>query len=627
MIQSVKYVSVLCLKEDKPKLISALQECGEMMLCESSDSVRNTSDSAEKLRRIENLRESIKQFEKKKPLFAQPPEVDISKLKDVEEENVISTDEVEATVSDISDSEALLIKTNSLLEELLPWKNLTVKPKEINSSFYVKTVLGRVRTANYNDLLSAVQENEMSADKIYGDANFTYVVIVFMNGSSISCLEGTSFEQITLPDIEGTVDENIEYLLNKTNSLVKHISDLKEDLTRRLENDRSADLLYEQYKAEIDRETAPVILTDETAIVEGWVPVDRLDKVKKAVGNALDVYCIEDREPYDDEDPPAVLRNNKIVSQFESITTMFSPVRYRGVDPNSVMAPCYWIIFGLMMGDAGYGLMMVVFGLLLKKFMKPKGNTLGLFNVIIYSSITSIIAGVVFGSYFGEELFPPLLFSSMNEPIKMLIFTMVVGALHIILALITSAYYKIKAGNVWDGILDSIPWILTIVGIGFLFIPSFDKVGIVLIAVGMGTVLFTGGRAKPTVFGKITGGLLALYDITSYMSDILSYSRILALGLATGVVGMVMNMLAKMLFSAFSGPAVIIGAVGAGVIYIVGHVFNLALGLLSAYVHDCRLQYIEFYGKFYEGEGVLFDAFSIKPKLVSIKNNNNNTEE
>ena len=159
---------------------------------------------------------------------------------------------------------------------------------------------------------------------------------------------------------------------------------------------------------------------------------------------------------------------------------------------------------------------------------------------------------------------------------------------------------------------------LVISGICLIFLAATRTVGIVLACVGAAIILFTAGRAKKGIIGKITGGLVGLYGITNYLSDILSYSRILALSLATGVVGMVMNMLAGMIQGS------VIGFILSLLIYIVGHVFNLVLGLLSAYVHDCRLQYIEFYGKFYEGSGKLFQPLSINPKYIQIQENGGN---
>lgn len=173
-------------------------------------------------------------------------------------------------------------------------------------------------------------------------------------------------------------------------------------------------------------------------------------------------------------------------------------------------------------------------------------------------------------------------------------------------------YADIRAGHVWDAIFDQLSWMVLITGAALLFLPATSTVGMVMAIAGAVTILLTAGRKKPGVFGKITGGLLGLYNITGYASDILSYSRILALSLATGVVGMVMNLLAGMLQGS------IIGFVFSLLVYIVGHAFNLAMGLLSAYVHDSRLQYIEFFGKFYEGGGYAFKPLSVDTKYVDV---------
>ena len=173
-------------------------------------------------------------------------------------------------------------------------------------------------------------------------------------------------------------------------------------------------------------------------------------------------------------------------------------------------------------------------------------------------------------------------------------------------------------GKVLDALFDQLSWILLITGLGLLFLPAAQTVGMVLAAVGALTILFTAGRDRKGLISKAVGGLSGLYGITSYLSDILSYSRILALSLATGVVGMVMNMLAGMIQGS------VMGWILSLLIYAAGHVFNLALSLLSAYVHDCRLQYIEFYGKFYEGGGTLFRPFAIDPHYLRLKKDGGN---
>ena len=241
--------------------------------------------------------------------------------------------------------------------------------------------------------------------------------------------------------------------------------------------------------------------------------------------------------------------------------------------------------------------------------------------------MTTILFGFVFGSFFGAEFtvpwFPvPLpLVSPLGDPIGMLVLCLGVGVLHIFTGLIVKMYDDIRSGHLWDAIFDQFTWILVISGLLLLALPSLQMVGIGIAVVGAGTILLTGGRHKKGI-GKVTGGLGALYNITSFLSDILSYARIMALGLATGVIGMVMNTLAGMVMGI---PLVMItenvslfGILFALIIYIIGHVFNLAMSLLSAYVHDSRLQYIEFYNKFYDGGGYEFKPLSIRTKYVDL---------
>ena len=217
----------------------------------------------------------------------------------------------------------------------------------------------------------------------------------------------------------------------------------------------------------------------------------------------------------------------------------------------------------------------------------------------------------IIASYFGAT-WHPLLFAPLDNPMGMLIFCMIIGVLHIFSGMAMKMAAQIKAGHFLDAVFDEVSWMMLIAGLGLLFLPQTRTVGAVLAILGAAIVLLTAGRAKKGVFGKIIGGFGGLYGITSYLSDILSYSRILALSLASGVVGMVMNLLAGMVQGS------VIGFVLSLLIYAVGHVFNLAMGLLSAYVHDSRLQYIEFFNKFYEGGGYAFRPLQINPRFVDV---------
>ena len=191
-----------------------------------------------------------------------------------------------------------------------------------------------------------------------------------------------------------------------------------------------------------------------------------------------------------------------------------------------------------------------------------------------------------------------------------LILSIVVGGLHLISGYLIKAYANIRDGKLLDALFDNFAWIFLITGIGLLFIESVSKVGIALAITGAALIVLTHGRSSKNIFGKLGKGLYSLYNSVGVFSDILSYSRILALSLSSAIIGMVMNILAELLQGIF------IGIVMSAFVYIIGHAFNLAMGLHSAYVHDSRLQYIQFFGKFYEGGGVEFKPLSMNLKHI-----------
>jgi len=233
----------------------------------------------------------------------------------------------------------------------------------------------------------------------------------------------------------------------------------------------------------------------------------------------------------------------------------------------------------------------------------------------MFSGITTMFWGALFGSYFGAT-WNPILLEPMKDPLKMLVLSLILGALHIISGLLVKVYANIKSKQYFAALVDQGSWILIIVGLGMLFLPKFNQAGTILLIIGAAMIVLFAGRQNKNIFGRLGSGLYSLYGATSYMSDILSYSRILALSLSTAVIAMVMNMLAGMVQGS------VIGFIFSIVIYLVGHVFNLLMGLLSAYVHASRLQYIEFFGKFYEGGGYEFKPLSLKLNHINqIKEN------
>lgn len=611
VIAQMKRLSIVCMKEDRERLLESLQKCGEIMLCDREEG-RSDQSAAQKAREMEQLIKELKPYRPPKNLFETAPPVGMDVFeKDSGEEQQLAS-QMEALLSDVEALQKKLEGNKALYRQLLPWKELTVPVEQLGESAYTRSVVGTLPTRAYPQAVQTAAQQGAGLDMVSQTPAQTCLALTSLKGEDSAWIKDLGFETVSLPLSQGKVSENLDRLSGQIQEEQQLLHQKQEELKKLASGSDAPDLLYEQYHAQSQREQAPVTETIETVCLEAWAPADRLDRVKKAVERVTEVYLLDSRDPLPEETAPTVLRNNWFVRQFEGITNMFNAPRYGGVDPNPVMAPWYWLIFGLMMGDAGYGLMMAVLIVAGKKLIKPKGNTLKLMNVMLYSSLTTMVCGVLFGSYFGET-WHPILFSPLDNPVAMLILTLVIGVAHIFTGMIVNMVMKIKAGRLWDAVFDDLSWMLVIGGIGMFFLPAVKTVGIVLAAVGAVVILLTAGRSKKGFFGKVAGGLGGLYGITNYLSDILSYSRILALSLATGVVGMVMNMLAGML----QGSA--LGFVLSLAIYVVGHVFNLALGLLSAYVHDCRLQYIEFYGKFYEGGGELFEPFAIRTQYITLE--------
>lgn len=423
-------------------------------------------------------------------------------------------------------------------------------------------------------------------------------------------VKAMGFNEISLPKNNRFVSEIIKEKEEQVDANLKRIEELENKLREFAEDANRLELLNDQIASLRELKTAPVRLTLETAYLEGWLRNDQIDVLEKAIKKATQVYDLEIVEPREDEVSPTYTKNNRFVSAFEAVTNMFSRPQPGEVDPNPAMSIWFWFIFGMMMGDVGYGILMFVIFFALIKIKKPKGESIKLYKLLLYSSITTVFWGVMFGSYFGYSLWKPVLLDPISDMQTLLVISLVVGALHVITGILVGAYNNIIQGKWLDAIFDQFSWVILIVGAGLIFVPSLNRVGIALAITGAVIILFTAGRAKKNIFSKLLGGLGSLYGATGYASDILSYSRILALSLSTAVIGMVMNILAEMVMGSF------IGYIAAAAIYLVGHLFNLVMGLLSAYVHDSRLQYIEFFGKFYEGGGYPFAPLSYNLKYI-----------
>ena len=358
--------------------------------------------------------------------------------------------------------------------------------------------------------------------------------------------------------------------------------------------------------------------TQKTVVLEGWIPEKGIPDFEKRMTALRTPLYLAFTDPEEGDAVPTLLRNNSLVEPFEMVTEMYTMPVYGEIDPNFLMAPFFVVYFGMMLSDAGYGLLLALGALFVLWKTKLKGVPRKIAQLLVLGGLCTIPWGLLFGGIFGDTFktvfgLGPLWFDPVEEPLNMIFLSLGMGIFQILVGLGTKVYLNIRQGHIWDAVFDQGFWVLVLLGCLSLaggsiapWLPTVGKYAALIGAVGL---LVTQGRGKPKVYGKILSGLGSLYGVTGYFSDIVSYVRLFALGLATGIIGNVINLLCRML----SGS--VVGFIAAVLLFVGGHLFNLSINALGAFVHSARLQYIEFYGKFYEGGGVLFTAFADKDKI------------
>ena len=367
-------------------------------------------------------------------------------------------------------------------------------------------------------------------------------------------------------------------------------------------------------------------------VIEGYVPEVDCEKLEALCTRAA-TCAVEFGEAGDDA--PVKLKNNKFAEPAQGILTMYASPGKADIDPTPVLAFFFYFFFGMMFSDAGYGILMVIATGLMIKIFKPDKKMRNNLKLFQYCGVSTTIWGLVFGSIFGDapaslynlftgsditmhDLLPWPILDPQAQALPLMILSIAFGLIHILVGMGCKFIVCIRQKDYAGAFFDTGLWMLMLIGFailaaGMALNPALITVGAaVAIACAAGLVL-TQGRGKKGIVGKAVGGLASLYDITSYISDLLSYSRLLALGLTTGVMAQVFNRLATMMGTNVLGLVFMI------VIFLIGHLINIGLNALGSYVHTMRLQYVEMFSKFYEGGGKEFEPFSLNSKYIKIQ--------
>ncbi len=650
-IVKMQKVAVIGLEKQKASIMSKLMDFGAVELVDQKD--RLTEDEWKDLVTLDNshakaaeldakisqagsvLRFLEKYDASKEPLFK------TRRLMNQDEVNKIDIDQAEKDIESVLKLEEQLRQLNEQVNKLeqdeiliTPWLGYATPLEMIKTP---KAIIHEGIVPASVDVAGLISELEefggivvklINSDK---DLNYiAFICLISQEEQIMALLKQKGFSEVYFRGLKGTAAENLKRIKNEKEELNAKIADVEKEVSEKAFLRRSIENYCDMIGIESDKEKirAKLLKTKTTFYMEGWIPERLIEKASKLLEDVN--CCYRFSEPEEDEEVPVLLDNKNFFVPFESITEMYSLPAYRGFDPTSIYAIFYAIFFGMMLSDAGYGIIMAIACFVVLRKFRLEGTTYKMIKLFFYCGISTAVWGALFGGWFGdfiqvfartilgkEVVINAIWFNPLDDPMKLLIFSLALGIIHLFIGMGIKAYMQIKEGNWIDAICDEGFWYFTIVGlIGWLGGGSISQtlptVGMWLAIIGMAGLLLTGGRHNKG-FGKITGGLSNIYNITSYMSDILSYARLLALGLATGVIAQVVNTMGSL----FGGG--VVGLIILLVMFVFGHALNLAINALGAFIHASRLQYVEFFGKFYEDGGEPFNPFRKKTKYIKIE--------
>lgn len=582
---------------------------------------------------------------KKSPLAPSVLRLDYDAFMDIgtrETDLLYSVEEIESVIAEQNELNARKIKLQSEIERFALYSTIDAPFSAYADTQTTCTVLGYVPTVQRAALEGVA---DMFADCAYFEY---YEPTKFLPFAAVVRKDRADEMYAALQELDFTRNSCTDALtpseaIANARKEIARLEDKKRELLAAALNKATLTddlkILYDYYMYEVQKYEAldSFAATERSFVMEAWFPAEQEEKIAQLIEDVSAATVYEFRSPDEEEVVPTLVRSKKIFAPYEDITNMYSIPNYReDIDPNPIMAFFYFLFFGIMLADAGYGILLAVAGFVLYKLKKPVPGKGRLLLIVGMGGVSTVIWGILFGGWFGLTL-PEggflqsiMWFSPLDEPILMLGLCLGLGLFQIVCGMVVSAINKIRLHRVADAICEDVTWIVAIAGIGLLALSllvvkndAMTYSGIALIAAGLGVLVVGNARKKKGVKGKILGvfgGVGKLYDGVNILSDVLSYSRLFGLSLSGGVVALVVNQICLTLMDMLPsfGGVPVLGVIISIPIFAIGHLFNIGISTLGAYVHNCRLQYIEFYGKFYTGAGHMFIPFGSKSKYTYV---------
>ena len=635
-IIQMKKVTAYVMKSDTKKVARALQKAGVMEISRADrDGLINEENqfgAAKAEARLQKVSEAvsvIKRYDHTKKSFLMPkPPVTVDELASEGDREKIDAAlaEAEAIEEKMGRIRSEFSKTTNKIAQIAPFMGLEARTEDVHDTAHTVAYCGFLPKESDEALtaLTAELNGLFAVRRLALDEEFIPCLIAAhrtVAEQARTRLKELAFTDVKLPEKGGTVKEQVAELKRRIDELEQERKDAEEQAAGAAKN-LGILLVYEDHlRCEAERARAIDMMgaTGKVQVIDGYICHYDADKLEAAVKSAADVYYLDVRDPSEDDDVPTAIVNNKALTPFEAITDMYSTPAYKGIDPVYILAPFYFIFFGSMLSDAAYGILLTIGSILVLKLKKPEGMFRKVVTVLAICGVSTLIWGALFGSWMGFDatelaIATPLWFNPLENPMMMLYVCIALGLVHILVALGMGFYMLVRDGHWKDAIFDKGFWMLILLAIPVMLIPGGGTAAVVMVLVGAAGLLLTQGRHKKGILKKLMGGLGSLYDVTGYLSDILSYCRIFGMSLATGVISMVFKTIAGMLMGNF------VGAIFGAAVFIAGNVFNLGINALGSFVHSARLQYIESFNKFFEAGGRAFSPLSYKAKNKRVVN-------
>ena len=635
----MKHLRLLGMESEREALLKTMQdlECVEISHIDGSEEALKTGLAKPDDRALLNAQEESRAYRAalaaldrfapgKKGLFRKRQGVSRASFFDEENERQAraAAEAINADMRRLGEIESERTKNEALRASLAPW--LAVDAPLDSTDGVLSLLFGTVGATVTDDALRALSDSLsglLTWQQASSDKTLRYLLIAChksVKEQALSALRELGFSTVSFRGLCGTAEENDK----KLEAALAALESERRKIERRVEgfggnretlleaSDRAAILLRrEEAKSRL-------VETDKVFLLEGWLPADRCAALEKALEPFT--CAVETREPAEDEYPqvPVQLRNNKLTRPLNMVTEMYSLPAYGTLDPNPLMAPFFILFYGIMMADMGYGLLMMIASVVIGKKYRPKGTSGELFSLLGLCGLSTFIVGAMTGGFFGDFLTQlvaivspgtvftlPKLFDPLDDLTMILIGSMALGLVQIITGMAISLIEKCRRKKFLDAFFEEITWWIVFLGIALAVL----KKGAAVLYVGCALVLL-GPIVQGKGWGKLTGVFGSIYNhVTGYFGDILSYTRLMALMLAGSVIAQVFNMLAAM-------PGNVIAFL---IISMLGNAMNFGLNLLGCYVHDLRLQCLEFFNKFYVDGGRPFRPMTLDTEYVDLQ--------